>query len=153
MQYIDGNLLDMADAGEFDIVVHGCNCFQKMGRGIAKDIKARYPEAYVADLGYGDPGQRSKLGTYSKGVAVRADGTKLIIINAYTQFTYWDESDMLDYDAVSRVFAKIAADFDSSLRIGIPKIGAGLAKGKWSTIEKLIDDAQIKNLTCVNYVP
>lgn len=153
MQYIDGNLLDMADAGDFDLIIHGCNCFQKMGKGIAKDIKARYPEAFVADLAYGNPGDRDKLGTYSKAVVERADGTKLIIINAYTQYTYWDESDMLDYSAVARVFAKIASDFHGmDLRMGVPKIGAGLARGSWPTIEKLINNANLPKLTCVNFV-
>lgn len=26
-----GNVLDMAEAGQFDIVVQGCNCFNTMG--------------------------------------------------------------------------------------------------------------------------
>ena len=41
-----GNLIDMAEAGKFHIIVHGCNCFNTMGSGIAKEIRNRYPRAY-----------------------------------------------------------------------------------------------------------
>lgn len=53
------------------------------------------------------------------------------IINAYTQYTYWDVDDMLSYDAVRNVMQRIKEDFDKGddyiPRIGIPLIGAGLA--------------------------
>ena len=45
-----GNLLDMAERGEFDIIVHGANCICVMGSGIAREIKARFPQAAQADL-------------------------------------------------------------------------------------------------------
>jgi len=45
-----GDLLDLASNGELDVIIHGCNCFNTMGAGIAKLIKSRWPEAYQADL-------------------------------------------------------------------------------------------------------
>jgi len=47
---IHGNLLQLALAGRFDVIIHGCNCQCTMGAGIAKQIKAQFPEAYKADL-------------------------------------------------------------------------------------------------------
>lgn len=32
MKYILGDLIKMADTGDFDIIVQGCNCFNTMGR-------------------------------------------------------------------------------------------------------------------------
>ena len=39
LKHTKGNLLDLAEAGEFDIVVQGCNCFNTMGGGIAREIR------------------------------------------------------------------------------------------------------------------
>ena len=33
MKTIQGNLIHSAQAGEFDLIVHGCNCFCTMGAG------------------------------------------------------------------------------------------------------------------------
>lgn len=33
MKYIIGDLLKLADDGQFDVIVHGCNCFNTMGAG------------------------------------------------------------------------------------------------------------------------
>lgn len=50
MKVVKGNIFDLAEQGEFDVVVHGCNCFCTMGKGIAKEVKTRYPWVYGADL-------------------------------------------------------------------------------------------------------
>ena len=84
-----GNLIDMAEQGLFDIIVHGCNCFNTMGSGIAKEIRARYPEAYEADTRYdaqiGATWRYKKLGNYSS--AVVSENMFQIII-AYTEYSY-----------------------------------------------------------------
>lgn len=36
MKTIQGNFIHLAQNGEFDLIVHGCNCFCTMGAGIAK---------------------------------------------------------------------------------------------------------------------
>lgn len=61
MEHVVGNLIDLAEEGRFDLIVHGCNCFCKMGAGIAKEIKSRYPQAYEQDrlTKYGD---KNKMG-------------------------------------------------------------------------------------------
>jgi hypothetical protein len=38
LQHTKGNLLDLAEAGEFDIIVQGCNCFNAMG-ALQNDIQ------------------------------------------------------------------------------------------------------------------
>lgn len=36
MKEINGDLVEMADNGQFSLIVHGCNCQSVMGSGIAK---------------------------------------------------------------------------------------------------------------------
>ena len=63
----------------------------------------------------------------------------LIIINAYTQYDFKGAGTLADYEAIRSVFKAIKTDF-SGLRIGYPAIGAGLARGDWSLISKIITE-------------
>ena len=50
MQTVRGDLLALTNAGDFDVIIHGCNCQNTMGAGIAKSIKQQFPAAYADDL-------------------------------------------------------------------------------------------------------
>lgn len=145
MKYIIGDLIKMAESGQFDVIVHGCNCFCTMGGGIAAAIANNFPHAYEEDCKT-IKGNRNKLGSYSSVKA--AKNNTFTIVNAYTQYTYWDVNDMLSYPAVEEVFLKIARDFKGK-RIGIPLIGAGLARGDWGKIVRLIEKSGVENITTV----
>lgn len=136
MKTISGDLISLAKADHFDVIVHGCNCFCTMGAGIAKAIRAEFPEAYEADKQTAK-GDRDKLGTYSSAT-ITVNGRQLTIVNAYTQFDYRGRGVKADYDAVAACFAAISRDF-ADQRIGLPKIGAGLAGGDWNHIAEIID--------------
>lgn len=129
IEYKAGNLL----TADVNIIVHGCNCKLSMGAGIAKQIKKMFPEAHTADLEtmWGD---KSKLGTYTK-----AETKSKTIVNAYTQFNYTKDEIDVDYDALIRVFTKIKEDFPHYLKIGMPRIGCGLAGGDWNKVEFILD--------------
>lgn len=86
MRIVHGDLIKLALAGEFDVIIHGCNCQCAMGAGIAKTIRDVFPEAYQADLAT-VKGSRTKLGTYSCA-AVQRGGTTITIVNGYTQY-HW----------------------------------------------------------------
>lgn len=64
MKYIEGDLIKLAYDGEFDFIAHGCNCFNTMSAGIAKQIKEQIPEAFEADKMTVE-GDIDKLGNYS----------------------------------------------------------------------------------------
>lgn len=134
MKEVHGNLLDMMDAGDFQVMIHGCNCHHSFGAGIAKQIKNRYPAAYAADLKT-IKGSRTKLGTYSTATI----NNKFIVVNAYTQFYYGGGVRNADYDAIRKVFGGVKIAFSGS-RIAYPKIGAGLAGGDWNIISAIIDE-------------
>ncbi len=137
MQLEKGDLIQKARAGEFDVIVHGCNCFCTMSAGIAKTIKQVFPAAYQADLAT-VAGDKTKLGGYS-AATVEAGGKPLFIINAYTQYQWRGAGVLVDYDAIRQVFRRVKQACVGQ-RIGYPAIGAGLAKGDWAKIAAIIDE-------------
>lgn len=142
IQVKKGDLLENAEQ-RFDVIVHGCNCFNNMGAGIAKSIKEKYPEAYRQDQKTKE-GDKEKLGTIT--VARYGSAKPFYVVNAYTQFKYGGGGRNADYDAIRSCMKRINEVFPGK-HIGLPKIGAGLAKGDWSVIEKIIED----ELTDVTY--
>lgn len=136
MKIMHGDLIKLAKSGEFDLIVHGCNCWHNFGAGIAKQIKAEFPSTYEADLKT-KKGDISKLGSYSFARQFVGDKT-FIVVNAYTQFNYSRKEPQADYVAIANVFNRIGRDF-KGMRIGYPKIGAGLAGGNWGFISEIID--------------
>jgi O-acetyl-ADP-ribose deacetylase (regulator of RNase III) len=125
----------LAVEGEFDVIVHGCNCFCKMGAGVAKAIKNAFPEAADADTAT-LRGDRRKLGTISS-VRVRRGEHAIVIVNGYTQFEWRGAGRLVDYNAVRSVMKAVKNGYPG-LRIGYPRIGAGLGQGNWEVIEKII---------------
>lgn len=136
MKTIYGNLISLARAGQFDVIVHGCNCFCKMGAGIAKSIKESFPQAYAADCEtrYGD---RVKLGSFSEAYIAELPHA-FTVVNAYTQYRYGRNGLFADYEAIGRAFRRIKERF-AGARIGYPLIGDGLAGGDWNKISTIID--------------
>lgn len=152
MKTIKGNLIKLAGAydplmgdNHFNIIVHGCNCFNTMGSGIAPQIANAFPEAWVADQ-MTQHGLKMKLGNVSVGYHLRDEfhPSTLIVVNGYTQYSIasFPGDIVVDYDAVRRVF-KTVANIASTVHrhsIGYPMIGAGLAGGDWSIISTIIDE-------------
>lgn len=151
MKTIRGDLIQLALEGDFDLIVHGCNCFCSMGAGIAKGIRQTFPEAYKADHET-ISGDRSKLGTISWAKS-KAYKNELIVVNAYTQFKFSGKSPLVDYDAVRNCFKVIKSKFPG-FKIGYPAIGAGLAGGDWNIISQIInEELEGEDHTYVAYDP
>jgi hypothetical protein len=117
-----GNLLDLAEAGEFDIVVQGCNCFNTMGGGIAREIRTRYPMAALVDAET-EKGDYCKLGNFTTAFT-----GKFLIVNAYTQYNMSRGEDVFEYVAFHLVLNKLLHAYGNK-RFGFPYIGMGLAGG------------------------
>jgi len=150
MNILKGDLIQLAKAGYFDVIVHGCNCFCTMGAGIARQIQTHFPEAFEADLKT-VPGDKAKLGTYSLARVHTRDHT-LVIVNAYTQFHYSGSGTLVSYDAVRKIFSRLKVEF-SGQKLAYPKIGAGLAKGNWEMISAIINqELDGMDHTLVDYV-
>ena len=65
MKEVKGDLIELAQAGHFDVITHGCNFFNTMGAGIAPQIKKAFPDAWYAD-NRTTRGDIMKLGCYTQ---------------------------------------------------------------------------------------
>lgn len=141
MKYIDGDLIKQAE--QFDVIVHGCNCFCAMNSGIAPQVKAKWPQAYEVDCAT-VKGDKAKLG----GISFTTD-TNPIVVNAYTQFEYGTHKMQCEYIAMRSCMKAIKQQF-AGKKIGMPKIGAGLAGGDWNIISQIIgEELQDEDVTIV----
>lgn len=143
LNHTKGNLLDLAEQGKFDIIVHGCNCQNTMGSGIAKEIRERYPEVYDADTRmdqeFGANYRYLKLGNYSM-VDVYPTSGKFKIINAYTQFNFAPrDRDHFEYDGFKLILQKLY-HFYGNYDFGFPYIGMGLAGGDKDRIIAMLEE-------------
>lgn len=146
IKYVKGDLLKGGD----DVIVHGCNCLCNFGAGIALQIKREYPGAYEVDC-MTRKYDKNKLGTYTSWTGPNKywPDKYITIVNAYTQFdifshnwrSNFDKSVTkipFDYQSFGTVLIRIIEDFKDKT-IGFPKIGAGLARGNWDIIERMIN--------------
>ena len=166
---IKGDLISLSLKGEFDVIVHGVNCFCTQKSGLAPQmVKAFGTDKFSKE----QPllkGDINKLGDIeykyydlenNKAIPipifVYQSKYDLTVINAYTQYNYGkNHSDgvdkPLDYEALTLCMRKINRIF-AGKKIGMPKIGCGLAGGDWNTVEKIIK-TELKNcnVTIVEY--
>lgn len=148
---VDGNLITLALKGKFDVIVHGVNCWNTMGSGLAPQMA----KAFGCDTFKLESaeylGEINKLGqidyehfTLIDGQAYKGIEDDLYVVNAYTQFYYgkYHEGGVdkpVDYDAITLVMRKLNHQFKGA-HIGLPRIGAGLAGGIWDLYETAISD-------------
>ena len=127
-----GNLLDLAEAGQFDVIVQGCNCFNTMGGGIAREIRERFPVCAEID-NLTESGDIMKLGNWTE-----YDQGTFVIINAYTQYNMSQGTDVFEYTAFQLILEKLEHSCGEK-RIGLPYIGMGLAGGDKDIIISMIE--------------
>jgi O-acetyl-ADP-ribose deacetylase (regulator of RNase III) len=140
LNHVTGNLIDMAEQGQFDVIVHGCNCLNTMGSGIALEIRTRYPKAYEADTLATQQWKTpvAKLGNFSTYSTI-GTGNPFVIVNAYTQLNYAPRGiDHFEYESFSLILRKLEAL--GPVRFGFPYIGMGLAGGDETRIIKMLTD-------------
>lgn len=146
------DVLTALEEGEVDIVPQGCNCFCSFGKVLAQLIHNRFPLAWEADQ-QTVAGDRSKLGSFSFAEVLPGR----FVVNCYTQF-HWikalnNEATIVknnrevvllaDYEAIRQSLLAMSNRFSPDLRIGMPKIGAGLANGDWAIIENIVKETLI----------
>jgi O-acetyl-ADP-ribose deacetylase (regulator of RNase III) len=160
MKTIKGDLIKLALGGEFDLIAHGCNCFNIMGAGVAFSIAGAFLDGKVSIARRADdtttPGDINKLGDISVGryflpvwneAATKRNHEPMYIVNAYTQYgtARYAGDNVVDTQAVAKAFDKIALianQHSKPFKIGIPMIGAGLGGGDWKAILAVITDVE-----------
>lgn len=137
LQHAKGNLLDMAEKGDFQVIVQGCNCFNTMGGGIAREIRERYPHVAAVDSET-VRGDYMKLGNWTSAAVVTPE-YGFEVINAYTQYNMSRGTDVFEYVAFDLILQKLLHAHGNK-RIGLPYIGMGLAGGDEQTIINMIEN-------------
>lgn len=119
----------------FEVILHGCNCFHMMGAGVARLVAMKFPEAVTADkcTNFGDINKLGKTSWFE--VTALPDVYNPLIINMYTQFEPGKNFDIKAFELCLRQVRK----FFLHKRIGMPMVGAGIGGGDWKEIEKVIN--------------
>lgn len=161
LKHAKGNLISMAEKGEFTIIVHGCNCLNTMGGGIAAEIKQRYPAAYDADTLATQQWKEpvAKLGNFSTATVMHGK-IPFIIVNAYTQVSFMPRGiDHFEYESFSLILRKLLVLAQPGVKFGFPYIGMGLAGGDKTRILVMLESFAIKaaaqgaEVTLVDFAP
>lgn len=138
MEIKKGNLIDALINGEVDVLAHGTNCSNGFGSGIAGAIAHRLPE--VKEQFHMD--HENKLDTLGTISPVFLKKYRGMVVNCYTQEKYGRKKGHLymSYEAMDKCM-KHLANFASSnnLKVGLPKIGCGLAGGDWNIVSGIIE--------------
>jgi O-acetyl-ADP-ribose deacetylase (regulator of RNase III) len=123
-----GDLIKMAQNGDFDAISHGANCFSVMGAGIAPQMAKAFGIDRLSMEHPATTGDINKLGQIQwKEVFIKEK--PLYVINSYTQYHYNAKTKPFDYDAFTLCMRKINHQFNG-LHVGLPGlIGCGLAGG------------------------
>jgi O-acetyl-ADP-ribose deacetylase (regulator of RNase III) len=143
MNTIKGDLIELAEAGYFDVIVHGCNCFCTMGSGIARTISDRYPQVYAADCKT-RKGDNGKLNSFT--FAEVGTDYKFVVVNAYTQVRYNQtryRADLFEYDSFCAILDKLVLAFPGK-RFGFPMIGMERAGGDKTRILNILSEFSVK---------
>ena len=141
-----GNLITLANSGEFDVIAHGCNIWCVMGSGIAPKMAKAFGADRFKMESREYRGDINKLGTIDyehKTLLIKGEEDfydfNLAVVNCYTQFNVakYPGERVIDYCALSLCLKKINHYFGGT-RVGLPLIGGGLAGGDPDEIREII---------------
>ena len=138
---MEGDLIELALKGKFDVISHGCNCFCTMQAGIAPQMaKAFGCDSFFLENNKfkGDIDKLGRIEVTEKNLSTKS----LYVVNSYTQYHYGKNhldgvAKPIDYEALTLCLRKINHIFKGQ-HIGLPQIGCGLAGGDWNIVKEII---------------
>jgi len=138
IKIIDGDLFNT----KAKYICHQVNCQGRMGSGVAKQVRVKFPEAYKAysDRCNGEKSMKDPLWTLGKAQFVRCSNG-VTIVNMYSQGNYgYDGKQYTDYSAFQNCLHEIRKTVPTDAVIAMPyKIGCGLGGGDWNIVMELIE--------------
>ena len=149
---------------ECDVICHQVNCQKKMGLGLAKEIRKRYPEVYNGYIDF------CEVFEYDGDLLGQCNVVKVnepdrygprYIANLFGQQYYGTGVLYTEYTALEMSFIKLRNWINKNINkehviLAVPyKIGCGLAGGDWNTVLNIInnvfeDSHNIEVLICNN---
>ena len=135
IKYKVKDLIAAMQEGEINVIAHQANCFNVMGAGIAPLIAAAFPQMKQAD-------NRTAVGDARKlGYHTFAKISNGVGYNLYGQYDTGGVATNYNAlrSALRSMYFSLKATDKENIKIGMPKIGAGLGGGDWSKIELIIE--------------
>lgn len=122
------------------VIVHGCNAQGVMGSGVAKQLRAKYPEIFYRYCEHINDLLDQDINPLGSVNFVNVTGN-LVIANAITQEFYGRSGERyVDYIALKSCMKEVSDCYGSNVPIHIPYlIGAGLGGGDEETILRIIE--------------
>ena len=163
VQYKTGNLLD----APVDYICHQVNCQGRMGSGIAKQIKERWPivyDQYIAAFKEREEEVVKLCGQWETQIDVSETflghlqqipvSDTQTVINMFAQQWYgYDGKRYTSYDAFWACLGGIRDSIPKGSKIGFPyRIGCGLGGANWQVIETMIYTVLGKDFDVYIYV-
>lgn len=135
VKVIDGDLFQAAAP----VICHQVNCKGKMGSGVAKGIRSRYPVAYERYWLLSKKEKKNSASLLGRIQICESKGKT--VINMFAQDGYgYDGKLYTDYDAFERCLENVRKFILPGETIAMPyKIGCGLGGGDWDVVYGLIE--------------
>lgn len=162
VQYKTGNLLD----APVDYICHQVNCQGRMGSGIAKQIKERWPivyDQYIAAFKEREEEIVKLCGQWETQIDVSETflghlqqipvNDTQTVINMFAQQWYgYDGKRYTSYDAFWACLGGIRDSVPKGSKIGFPMgIGCGLGGANWEVISTMIEEVLYKDFDVYIY--
>lgn len=147
---VEGDLIKMAQDFEFDVIVHGINCFNSQDYGLSlKMAQAFHTTNYRLEAPL-YKGEINKLGQIEYST-FHDKGKEIIVVNCYVQYAPPGKGILsnLNYHALKLCLHKINFKW-RGLRIGLPIIGGVKRDLVKSLIKNNLSNCDV---TVVNYDP
>ena len=123
------------------VICQQVNCMLVMGAGLAKQIRAKWPEVYTKYRSLVEVKVASRLG---KCQLVTISDKELYVANLFGQYNYRPLGiQHTDYRALSQAFQSLGLWHKKYCHVDFPiwipyKLGCGLAGGDWEIVKSLI---------------
>lgn len=133
MKIIEGDILDITDG----IICHQVNCLGVFNKGLAKQIRQKYPKVYQQYIDY-----HHKYGWELGDIQVVHISKTLSVCNIAGQIKCGNGLHT-NYEAVRNALEGLNKIYveDTNQDVYIPyKMGCGLAGGNWNTVSEIIEE-------------
>jgi len=133
INYIKGNAVEPIGKGK-KAIVHICNNIGLWGAGFVLAVSRKWPKTKIEFKS-----KEFKLGDIQI-IEVEKD---IVVINMIAQNGIFSRDNLvpINYDALKKCLKQVNEfAYFNDYSVHMPKIGTGLAKGKWEIIEEIIND-------------
>lgn len=123
-----------------NVLCHQVNCMGKMGSGIAKTVREKFPKVYDEYMAMCRHENNTPDTLLGKTLLVRCGDQ--VIANLFAQRNYgYDGKQYTNYEAFNKCLQHIRESVPVGSSIAFPHgIGCGLGGGKWEVILSMIEE-------------